>query len=295
MNKIAWISGIIILFVFVTVFVLSLDDTTVSRRVKISNQNFEITHENTEVVNNETVKINLNDSKIKNAKINTTNTDIALNSSNVNVENSGNFSNSETQFNNNSSFSNQSNSFDNYDTDFSSQGVYVSSDNNLNFDNLDDSHLDTMLNNAQNVSTEPRGKDTRPLRKVKKRDRYIYKDIDWNTWQSNFVNKILDDSVNIRELDQYSAGSWLYYQFDVYADGRIDNISVRSVVIDKHDKDLVANMIKGYEYQDITVFPANSRREKAQVKAVMMLSNTMQKSTPNDFNDNERIKIHIGG
>ncbi len=294
MNKIAWIIGLIV-FVFVTVFVLSLDDTNIGRRVKISNQNFEITHENTELVNNETVKINLNDSKINNAQINANNTDIALNSSSLNVENSGTLNNTEMQFNNNSGFSSQSNSFDNSNADFANQNLNVNDSDNLNFNNLDDSHIDTMLNNAQNVSTQPLGKDNRPLKRVKQRDRYIYKDIDWNTWQSNFVNKILDDSIQIRELDQYSAGTWLYYQFNVYADGRIDNITVKSMVISQHDKDLVANLIKSYEYQDITVFPANSKREKAQVKAVMLLSNTTQKSTPNDFNDNERIKIHIGG
>lgn len=293
MNKIGWLIALIV-FVFVTVFVLSLDDNTVGRRVKISNQNFEITHENTELVNNETVKINLNDSKINNAQINTNNSNIALNSANLNIDNSGNINNSSMNFENSSGFSNQSNSFENSDTNYSNQGINTSNANNLKFNNLDDSHLDTMLNNAKNVSTQPRGKDNRPLRQMPQRDRYVYKDIDWNTWQSNFVNKILDDSMSIRELDQYNAGTWLYYQFDVYKDGRIDNISVRSMVISQHDKDLVANLIKNYAYKDITIFPANTKREKAQVKAVMMLSNTTQKSTPNDFNENERIKIHIG-
>ena len=294
MNKIAWISGILI-FVFVTVFVLSLDNNTSTRRVRISNQNFEITHENTELVNNESVKINLNESKINNADINAKNSNIALNSSDVKLENSSNISNSGTQFNNNSNFSNQSSSFNNSDTEFSNYKTNFSNSNNINYDNIDDSHLDTMLNNAKNVSTQPLGKDNRPLRQVQQRDRYLYKDIDWNTWKSNFVNKILDDSISIRELDQYAEGTWLYYQFDVYADGRIANVEVRSMVISQRDKELVANLIKSYAYQDITIFPANTKREKAKVSAVMILSNTTQKSSPRDFNDNERIKIHVGG
>lgn len=291
MNKVGWIICAIV-FVFVTVFVLSLDSTGVGRRVKISNQNFEITHENTELVNNDTVKINLGESKINNAQINTNNKDIALNSTSLNVENTGTVNSSDVNFDNNSSFSNQSTSYDNSDYGFGNQDINATNSNNINYDNLDDSHLDTMLENAQNVSTEPWGKDTRPFKKIN-HDRYVYKNIDWNTWKSEFVNKILDDSLTIRELDQYNPGTWLFYSFDVYSDGRIDNISVKSIYLTSEDKQKVVDLIKGYEYQDITVFPANTKRTKANVRAVMILSETTQKSTPGDFNDNEQIKIKL--
>lgn len=294
MNKIGWII-VVILFVFVTAFVLSLDNTNVGKRVKISNQNFEITHENTEMVNNESVKINLNDANIKNKNINANNSDLALNSSSLNVENSGTLNNSEVNFNNNSDYSNQSTSYSNSNSNYYNQDINASNSNNISYDNLDDGHLDTMLNNAKNVSTKPMGIDNRPFKQMprKQQDRYIYKNIDWNTWRSEFVNAILDGSMSVRELDMYNPGTWLYYSFDVYSDGRITNISVKSVYLTEEDKQKVANLIKSYEYSDVTVFPANSKREKAKVSAVMILSDTTERATPSDFNDSEQIKIHL--
>ena len=43
--------------------------------------------------------------------------------------------------------------------------------------------------------------------------------------------------------------------------------------------------IRSYEYQDITVFPANSKRKTAKVDAVVLLGESEKKSKPSDFND----------
>lgn len=285
MNKIGWIICILG-FVFVTVFVLSLDSaTTQTRRVKFSNQNFEITHENTELANNGSVKINLGDSNI-------TNKQIAASNSDININNSSGLDNADVNFNNSSEFENRdisfsnSGSYDNDDVDIDGQDVDLNHSNNITYDNLDDSHLDEMLDNARNISKAPKHKTPRERR-------YMYKQIDWSTWKSNFVNRILDDSLSIKELDQYGNGSWFYYSFIVDDQGRISNVNVTSMYLDPMDKAKVVKLIKGYEYDDITLFPPNTNRKTAKVAAIMMLSNETKKSKPSDFQDIEQIKLQI--
>lgn len=285
MNKIGWLICIIG-FVFVTVFVLALDNSvTQTRRVKISNQNFEITHENTELANNDSVKINLAGSNISNKQIDTHNTDVDIN-------NSSQVSNTDVKFSNISDFENRNvgfenaGSYDNQNTNFEDGDVGLNNSNNINYDNLDDSHLDVMLENAKNLSTAPKNKSPRQRR-------YMYQQIDWSTWKSNFVNRILDESLAIKELDQYGNGTWFYYSFIVDDQGRISNINVSSMYLDPMDKEKVVNLIKSLEYDDITLFPPNTQRKTAKVSAIMMLSSETKKSNPRDFQDIEQVKFQI--
>ena len=117
-------------------------------------------------------------------------------------------------------------------------------------------------------------------------------DISWNTWKSNFINRILDDSMNIKSLNDYNLGTWFYYSFDVTNTGEIQNVRVSSFTLRKEDKEAVSRMIQGYAHQDITIFPRKSRRKKAKVDAIMLLGDTESKSSPSDFNDTERVRIH---
>jgi len=266
MNKTGWIICIII-FVFVTVFVLSLDNTSLTGRVKISNSNVEIGHENTEIVNGENVKVNLGGTNLNNRQLETSNNDF-------NINNSGSVNSGNINYNNS-------------EIDYNNQGSEFSNSGGISYKNLDDSHLDAALNEADNISNKNPSQS-------KARNRYLYKNIDWATWKSNFVNKILDDSLSIHELDQYGEGAWFHYSFDVDEDGKISNISVFSLFLSDEDKNKVAALIKSYQYSDITVFPANTKRKSAKVSAVMMLSNTTQKSRPSDFKDSEKVKINLG-
>ncbi len=52
-------------------------------------------------------------------------------------------------------------------------------------------------------------------------------------------------------------------------------------------------MIKDYEYQDITIFPSNSKRQTANVNAIVLLGDTEKKTKPSDFNDFEKVKIKM--
>ena len=117
-------------------------------------------------------------------------------------------------------------------------------------------------------------------------------DISWNTWKSNFINKILDDSMDIKTLNGYNVGTWFYYSFEVTNTGEIQNVKVTSFFLSKEDKEEVIRLIKSYAHKSITAFPKNSKRKKAKVDAIMLLGDTESKSTPNDFNDTERVRIH---
>lgn len=256
MNKTGWLISLII-FVFVTAFVLSLDNTSKKGRVKISNRNIEIGHENTEFTND---------------KVNLTNSNSKFTNKNVDITNGGNLNNKDIDIYGN-------------ETNYNNQNSQISDNSKLTYKNLDDSELDTMINNAR----EKRPRTVEPITPKK----YLYKNIDWATWKSNFVNKILDDSLKIHELDQYQEGAWLHYSFDVNDEGEISNIKITSMFLSKEDKAKVQALIKSYEKQEITMFPANSKRKYAKVSAVMVLADHTEKSRPSDFSDSEKIRIKL--
>lgn len=263
MNKVGWLVCAIV-FVFVTTFVLSLENQPL-KRVQFSNRDINLGHEATAITNDKSsVNVNLANTNLDSTNISTTNANVDINSS--------------------GSASNYDVSFDNSNVDYNSQSSSFSSQRNITYDNLDDSHLDIALEQARNIEQERRTPRQRE-------PRYMYKNIDWSTWQSNFVNQILEDSISIHELDNYSEGSWFSYSFDVDDSGRISNISVFSMFLTPEDKDRIVALIKSYQYKDITIFPANTRRTKAKVSAIMMLSDSTKKANPSDFSDTERIKI----
>lgn len=271
MNKYVWFIFIGI-FILLTVFVVSVDSSG-SRRVKFTNQNFEITNEGNEVVNDtNTRKISLSGTNINNHNINAYNQGISS-ESRININHS------------NSDYNSQNINYNNY---------------NINHKNIDDRALDSALNNARNYRPQQKEYGEFNYKYNNKKipilpaEEYEYQNIDWSTWKSNFVNKILDDSLEIKELDNYPDGSWFYYSFIVDDQGRIGNISVKSVYLSPADKQKITRFIKGYQGTYLTKFPENSKRKTAKVSAVMMLSNEETKhSRPSDFRDMEQVKYKI--
>lgn len=124
-----------------------------------------------------------------------------------------------------------------------------------------------------------------------KKTRHYYKNISWNEWKSSFINQFLDDLSGVPSLNNYGIGSWFYYSFDVMNDGSIKNINVFSFYLNNRDRLAIVNVIKNYEYQDITVFPQNSKRKKAKIDAFVVLSTEESRTNPSDFHDNERVKL----
>lgn len=286
MNKILWLTGLII-FVFVTVFVVSLD-TTDTRRVQFSNQDFAIKNEGNDVVNNSihgaNANIKFNDSKISNVGVSATNVNSKISATNIELDNVSNFNTKNVKFSDNDT------QYNNQDLEIETQGTGFKSHKNINYKNLDTENLDEVLKNAKNYKYQHSDVSNKP---VQSQVKYKYKNIDWKTWRSEFVNKILDDSLAIRSLDSYQKGAWFYYSFDVSDKGVISNIKIKSMYLSEQDKSEVARLIKSYQYKPITVFPANTHRKTVNVSAVMMLSNETKHSRPNDFNDFEKIKFQV--
>lgn len=255
----------IILFFLLTIIAMSMD---VSQRKKVSfiNQSLSLNNENANI---ESKRTNVNTAK---SKISTSNTGVNIQGANVKS------TSTDIGF---ESFDNQKTGYSNQQLKNDSQGNYYNSFDDFKNRKQRLENARSQINNAsprlnnQNVS------------------RYIVKNIDWSTWKSQFINKILDDSVYITSLDDYGVGAWFYYSFIVTSDGAIKDLTVRSPYISDIDKQRVMNLIKSYEYTDITVFPANSRRVTAKVDAVVMLGNSEKKSKPSDFNDVERIKMSL--
>ena len=311
MNKILWFSAILV-FVFITVFVVSVD-TSQTQRVQFSNQDFAITNEGNDVVNNSVNSSNTNikfsDSKISNKNIATTDTKLKLSSSNIEVKNSSNINTKNVDFKdsstfnaknvklkNNSKLSSQDTEIDDdlryyeQDIEYKNKGTGFKNAAPISYKNSDTEHLDKILADAKNYKYQSSDISNKPFQQ---KSRYVYKNIDWNTWRSEFVNKILDDSLSIKSLDTYGTGAWFYYSFNVSSEGLITDITVKSVYLSEEDKRKVAKLIKSYQYKEITVFPANSKRKTAKVSAVMMLSNETKHSSPSDFNDFEQIKLKL--
>lgn len=255
----------IILFFLLTIIAMSMD---VSQRKKVSfiNQSLSLNNENANIEN-------------KRANVNTAKSKISTNNTGVNIQ-GANVKSTSTDIGF-ESFDNQKTGYSNQQLKNDSQGNYYNSFDDFKNRKQRLENARSQINNAsprlnnQNVS------------------RYIVKNIDWSTWKSQFINKILDDSVYITSLDDYGVGAWFYYSFIVTSDGAIKDLTVRSPYISDIDKQRVMNLIKSYEYTDITVFPANSRRVTAKVDAVVMLGNSEKKSKPSDFNDIERIKMSL--
>lgn len=283
MNKNLWFICAV-LFVFVTVFVIAVDTSVPSRRVRFTNQSFEINNKSNELVNDSHAKINFSRSNIKNKDIKTNDSDIKITSTDIDNKN--------INYNNSSNYSNQETSFENTGTEYTNHNLDVQNQGNLNYKNVDYGDLDSRLEQAKNISTEPVDVSNKPFRMMPK-NKYAYKNIDWSTWKSNFVNAILDESMTIKELDNYPNGAWFYYQFNVDESGKISDIVVKSMYLDYPDKQKVIKLIKSFEYSELTIFPLNTKRKAAKVSAVMMLSSETQHSRPNDFNDFEQVKIQL--
>lgn len=279
MQKISIVIGILI-FILVTIIVLSADNSG-TKKVQFTNQNFVINHENTEVASKD-VTINLDKTEIKNTELKTENKNIDIQNNDLKINNTDTNLQNTNYSNQNVDFDSQNSNYNNAGTSFENQNTEI--DQQLSDYESQKAKLKTIENSLKNQKTKTANRNS---------NRYLVKNIDWSTWKSNFVNKIIDDSIYIRELDEYGIGTWFYYSFTVNSAGGIYNIKVTSPYLLKEDCQKIEQLIKGYEYQDITVFPANSKRQTANVNAIVLLGDTEKKAKPSDFKDMEKIKITL--
>ena len=248
------IGAIIIVFIFISCFVLS--EHSEMRVVKFRNQKIAISQENANI-ENKSVEIKHKESKIANQDIETSNTQTRINNTNITSSNEHNFSYQNTTYQNSSEYSYNKSRY---------------KETNITFNPNDKS-----FESSNYKMSEP--------------SRYRYEGIDWGTWKSNFINQFLDDSLLISSLDNYSVGNWFYYSFVVTNEGAIKDVKVFSFTLKERDKAQIESLIRSYAYKDITIFPKNSQRKTARVKAIVLLSNTESKANPHSFYDTERIRV----
>lgn len=264
----------ICLLLAISVVVINAHDMQTISRVKVSNKNIVISQGNTEITNagsfgNQNVGVNSSGTNFNNANA-------ELNNQGMNVNNSGTQTGNRGRFSNQGGFSNTGN-YSNTGTYGGNNGIFGNS-NAGRFGNQNGQFGNTNVGiGNNNYRTEA--------------DKYKYQDIDWSTWKSNFVNRILDDSMYITSLDNYGVGTWFYYSFVVTDTGLIKDVTVMSFYLKDEDKKAVRDLIRSYVHTPITIFPKDSRRKKVKVKAIMLLGNSESKSDASNFNDIEKIKI----
>lgn len=301
------------LFLGISIAVINAKDMQTISRVKFSNQKIVINQGDTGFSNTD---VGLNNSgNFKNQNIDGSNTDL-------NIGNNGNFSNTGSLINNNGRFGNQntdygnngqfnnaggsinnSGNFGNQNTGYGNHGGFNNTggsvNNNGNFGSQNNgfgnhgnnigNKNNSFQNNNENNGNYNVGFGNKDYRSDM--DKFKYQDIDWSTWKSNFVNRILDDSMYITSLDFYGLGTWFYYSFNVTDKGEIKDVFVFSLYLNENDKRQVRELIRSYAHKPITIFPKDSQRKKAKVKAIMLLGDTETKSNASNFNDIEKIKI----
>ena len=274
MKKIILITISVFIFIFVTISVLS-SDTRMIKRVKIVNSAINIKNSSTETEINKT-EINTASVKTETATSKTQNNEekISYGTKQYKSQSSYDTYTSKPEYNNS-----QSTFYSQEMERYNSQKNYLENRKKRDIENSDQRFKQQFeeFQRQNNSQRQP--------------DRYGYKDIDWNTWKSNFVNKILEDSVVVTVLDEYEVGSWFYYSFNVTNTGEIQNIKITSPSLSPEDKQIVKDFIKSYEHTNLTVFPKNTSKQRVNVKALMLLGEKEKKSKPSDFNDNERIKF----
>ena len=172
----------------------------------------------------------------------------------------------------------------NIDIDASEQIKLTNSDNHINIQNnikLTNSDI-----NLQNQNNQIKNKET-----TKEIQRPEYKNLSWGEWKSEFLNRILDDVDTIESLNHYKNGTFIWFSFNVTKEGEIKDIIIFAPQLKPKDRISFRVLLKKYAHTQITAFPANSKRKKVKVKAIMLLEKTERKANPEDFFDSERIKL----
>lgn len=263
----------ILIFIIVTAVVMSSDSSKKVKRVKFVNEKVVIRNTNTEI-ESKTVEINSAGTNIKNTEIEPSKIAVKITNNESSLEDMTFRRDYKSKT---SSASRENSNLDNYNRQLQSLNKIENRIKNpppkpsINFNRYDD------FRKEHNIPDVP--------------DRYLDKNIDWNTWKSNFINRILDDSVYIKALDEYGLGAWFYYSFNVNSDGSITNVKVMSWYLNTKDKENVIKLIKSYAYKPITKFPAHTKKNTVKVDAAVMLGSSEKRAAPSDFNENERVRI----
>ena len=112
-------------------------------------------------------------------------------------------------------------------------------------------------------------------------------EIAWNIWRSNLQNKIMQDV----KLPLIPNGITFKFTFDVDKYGKISNVQTWSTTSSytPYAIQYIAPVIRSYQGKDILNFPVGSSRFSTTVTGGWRLSSTEKFSTPQDYNDVEKV------
>ena len=112
-------------------------------------------------------------------------------------------------------------------------------------------------------------------------------EIAWNVWRSNLQNKIMQDV----KLPVIPNGIIFKFSFTVDKNGRISNVQTYATgTYTPYAIQYIAPVIRSYQGKDILNFPAGSTRVTTNVTGGWKISNNERYSTPQDYNDVEKVR-----
>lgn len=268
MEKLGCVIGIII-FLGVTMFVMLTDAGTMNHTVSFSNTNLALNVKNDIQGENQNVVVNAENAKVISKNVNTKSIDIntelkELDNSNIHYNSAG------ADLRHKSGISSS-------EVRSLQQGLNAS--HRTEFSKVPSAINDGRLNNRNVRGNKP--------------DRFGVQNIDWSLWKSNFINRIMDDSISIPELGNYPRGTMYHYSFTVDSTGRVYNVKVRSLTISREDREKIADLIRSYSYKEITRFPANSHRSTVNISSITIFSDETEYSSPDDIHDLEQIRVRL--
>ena len=111
--------------------------------------------------------------------------------------------------------------------------------------------------------------------------------IAWNKWRSELTNKIMQDS----KLPNLPNGIIFQFSFTVDKYGKITNVQTGANPANytPYAIQYIAPVIRSYQGRSILAFPEGTARITTQVTGKWRISNTEKYSTPQDYNDVEKI------
>ena len=111
--------------------------------------------------------------------------------------------------------------------------------------------------------------------------------IAWNKWRSALTNKIMQDT----RLPDVPNGVVFQFSFNVDKFGKITNVQTGANPFNytPYAIQYIAPVIRSYQGRSILNFPEGTQRMSTQVTGKWRISNTEKYSTPQDYNDIEKV------
>ena len=111
--------------------------------------------------------------------------------------------------------------------------------------------------------------------------------IAWNIWRSNLTNKIMQDT----KLPNIPNGTVFQFSFTVDKYGKVTNVQTGANPANytPYAIQYIAPVIRSYQGRSILNFPEGTARISTQVTGKWRISNNEKFSTPQDYNDIEKV------